>query len=81
MNLTYVFLGSSKASFIVIMIIQILNLIRFLILRPFKAKLINLLKIISDFCGILSLIFSFQANQYYLINIDQSKTLISNSNV
>ena len=81
MSLTYVVLGSSKTSFIVIMIIQILNLLRLLILRPFRAKLINLLKIISDLCGTLSLIFSYQANQYYLINIDQSKTLISNSNV
>jgi hypothetical protein len=81
MNLTYVFLGSSKSSFIVIMIIQILNIFRLLILRPFRAKLINLLKIISEFCGTLSLIFSYQANQYYLINIDQSKTLISDSDV
>jgi hypothetical protein len=72
MSLTYILLGSRKASFIIILIIQFLNLLRLLILRPFKGKLINLLKIVSELCGITSMIVTYQANQYYLINIDQS---------
>jgi hypothetical protein len=54
------------------MIILNINFLRLVITRPFKAKIINLFKIIAELCGILSLAYSYMANKFYNENIDQT---------